>query len=366
MMNLPEDIIMEILSRLSVKSLLQLRCVCKALRTLISHPRFVKIHLRRQQELPAIGLIYPRSKDDPSQNDDDSAVDVDLESLLGLRNENAVTILDSCHGLLCIDYRFHSHHFFGPSRELMLWNPSTRQRNHIPNPSFGGHVNYLFCFLYDSDADDYKIVRILYLQAIKTTLVDVFSLKSNEWRTIEETHASLIMSGPAMYFNGNIHWIAHSYEHKRGLVIAAFSIREEKFLEMELPCQRYITKLMVLGECLYVGGVYSAYGESLSCLEMWVMEEYGIKESWKKVTCFPYSVGEDLNGSLPVVLRFLENGLFLVAHDKKLVLCDPKNSTWKNITSYKKAEYYRKEVSLYVETLVSPYCGDGGSRIPVQ
>ena len=58
---------------------------------------------------------------------------------------------------------------------------------------------------------------------------------------------------------------------------------------------------------------------------------------------------------LPYVLRSLENGLLLVAHDRKLLLCDSKNSTWKNITNYKQVEYYQKEASLYIETLVSPY-----------
>ena len=51
-----------------------------------------------------------------------------------------------------------------------------------------------------------------------------------------------------------------------------------------------------------------------------------MNESWKKVTSFSYSVGDDLNGSLPIVLRFfLENGHFLIAHDGKLVLCDAKH-----------------------------------------
>ena len=102
------------------------------------------------------------------------------------------------------------------------------------------------------------------------------------------------------------------------------------------------------------------YDICLYCHEMWVMEEHGIKGSnpWKRVISFPYSVRDDhfnLYGSfLPYVLPS-EKGLLLVAHGRKLLLCDSKNSTWKNITNYKQVEHYRKEVTLYIETLVSPY-----------
>lgn len=43
--NLPLDLIGSILSRLPVKCLLQLQCVCRAWRDLISNPKFAKYHL---------------------------------------------------------------------------------------------------------------------------------------------------------------------------------------------------------------------------------------------------------------------------------------------------------------------------------
>ncbi|MCI32976.1 F-box/kelch-repeat protein, partial [Trifolium medium] len=42
---LPFDLIIEILSRLPVKLLLQFRCVCKSWKSLISDPKFAKKHL---------------------------------------------------------------------------------------------------------------------------------------------------------------------------------------------------------------------------------------------------------------------------------------------------------------------------------
>ena len=40
-----DELIAEILYRLPVKTLMQLKCVCKSWKTLISHPSFTKLHL---------------------------------------------------------------------------------------------------------------------------------------------------------------------------------------------------------------------------------------------------------------------------------------------------------------------------------
>ena len=95
--------------------------------------------------------------------------------------------------------------------------------------------------------------------------------------------------------------------------------------------------------------------------DMWVMNEYDNKESWKMVTSFPYSVGDDLDRSsgFPIVLSVLENGVLLVYNEGKLVLFYSKNNTWKNVTAgNEKVEFYVGRVGLFMETLVSPYGGD--------
>ena len=53
---------------------------------------------------------------------------------------------------------------------------------------------------------------------------------------MEEIHASEIASGSAMFFHGNVYWLAliNSGQHKNRSIIA-FSLRKEKFQDMELP-----------------------------------------------------------------------------------------------------------------------------------
>lgn len=350
---IPEVIMVNILSRLPVKSLLRFRCVCKAWCTLISHPQFVETHLRQQHKRPVIGLVVPHSVDDPLHKDD---LAVDLELHLGIPNKRTTTVLDSCNGLLCVVDCYYGFYSLKPPQKLILWNPSTRQCNHIPCPSFVGYQNCMYSFFYDPGSDDYKIVRIFTFLGKAKTGIDIFTLKTNKWRRVEETHSSVIGYWSATYFNGNLHWLAFSYggygEDERSSMVA-FSLREEKFQEMELPSQRAVFGLRVLGGCLCVDGLYTN--------DKWVMEEYGIKESWKSLIAFPYRVGDGSSWKLPRVLRFLENGVLLVLHDGKLVLCDSKNNTWKIITSYCSSAPYEREVGLYIQTLVSPY-GSGDRR----
>ena len=64
---LPLHIIDNILLRLPVKSLLWLRCVCKARCTLISHPQFAKTHLQlpQTQAKTRLCIINFEEKDNP-------------------------------------------------------------------------------------------------------------------------------------------------------------------------------------------------------------------------------------------------------------------------------------------------------------
>lgn len=81
---------------------------------------------------------------------------------------NSLTSGGSCNGLILIgvdntrDFRRRDY----ISRHLLLWNPSTRQLNHIPpvsypKPRYPLHSDrYLYGLGYDDSTDDYKIVCI--------------------------------------------------------------------------------------------------------------------------------------------------------------------------------------------------------------
>ena len=56
--SLPDDVVSDILSRLPVKCVSRLRCVCTGWRALISDPGFAALHRSRQAEPLIIASIY--------------------------------------------------------------------------------------------------------------------------------------------------------------------------------------------------------------------------------------------------------------------------------------------------------------------
>ena len=54
---LPNDLIIEVLSFSNVKSLTQMKCVCKSWNSIISDPKFAKLHLKQSARNPHLVLV---------------------------------------------------------------------------------------------------------------------------------------------------------------------------------------------------------------------------------------------------------------------------------------------------------------------
>jgi hypothetical protein len=54
---LPDDLIIEVLSFLTMKLLMRLRCVCKSWNALVSNPKFIKIHQKKSERNKNLVLI---------------------------------------------------------------------------------------------------------------------------------------------------------------------------------------------------------------------------------------------------------------------------------------------------------------------
>ncbi|XP_047314352.1 F-box protein CPR1-like [Impatiens glandulifera] len=125
---LPDEILELILSRLPVKCLLNLRCVSKSWLTLISRPKFVKLHLKQSVQTKINLSLYLSCINRPSsfyRVDFDSLekndgylqpVEVNYNPLSHL--DNRTNIYGSCDGLICISNSMDI---------VLLWNSSTRR-----------------------------------------------------------------------------------------------------------------------------------------------------------------------------------------------------------------------------------------------
>ncbi|KAM0956031.1 hypothetical protein ACFX2A_024857 [Malus domestica] len=353
------DIIIEILSRLPVRSLLQFRCVCKSWRALISNPHFVTKHLSHAvltcmnntrtftlfiSSTRIHSIVHIALNDQQS----DSHVRVTVKELdfpVMIPDIVLTRIVGSCNGLICLEVN---------CNKIIIWNPCTGQSKVLPKPLYSGSLFYGFG--YDSTTDDYKVIR----GSSKTTLgskevtIQVFSLKSDSWRSADDDHGNYIhLEGKGCFLNGALHWVEVSMVASR---ILSFDLAEEKFKE-KLP-------LPYLGNknCVFVG-----VGVSKNCLfvysyplemdlRIWVMKEYGVAKSWTEVVKISLDqiLPEERNESFKP-LCILENDEVLLDYKRNiLALYNPKGKTFRNI-----AIGTQSEVALYMEALVSPVTGRG-------
>lgn len=180
---LPHEILVEILSRLPVKSLLRFRSVCKRWYCLITDPQFVTLHLNQSSKQSEKILISPTLYWSVTH-----FYSIDLKSC----NQHEMERLDfppdirgswetvignsSCNGLvlLIIDHK-----------KLILWNPSTRECREIayPNSTKYRLDTGIYGLGYDSVNDDYKLGVVFFTDGHHPSyVIYLFSLKTNRWK----------------------------------------------------------------------------------------------------------------------------------------------------------------------------------------
>ncbi|KAA8516862.1 hypothetical protein F0562_017320 [Nyssa sinensis] len=299
MSDLPAEVVTDILTRLPVKTLLRFRCVSKPWCALIDSRDFVKFHLKRSIETKSnLSLIlrycYLYSVDLESL---DNAVEVDHP----LKCDNYETqVLGSCNGLLCLS---------NSEVDIVVWNPSIRKHRKLPlmqiefPPGLRGSCFSHFVvygFGHDVVNDEYKLVRMVQFYGVDLdsfeSEVKVCNLKSNSWRRIPDfPYYLLYKQWNGMLVSGALHWVVtRKPESDTANLIAAFDIRTEDYRlvpQPEYSDENFHMNVGVLGGCLSIFCNYYSVR-----VDIWVMKEYGVKESWTNL----FSVSQ------PTVIRSFE------------------------------------------------------------
>nr|POF06191.1 f-box/kelch-repeat protein [Quercus suber] len=143
----------------------------------------------------------------------------------------------------------------------ILWNPSIHKSVFLPSPGVRFPSSYepmeYLGFGYDPITDDYKVVRLVYLhgwdersfQGEEPSVVQIYSLRTNAWRTIPGPGHRYIIKEQSLsvFVNGSVHWLAHvgnvdtdseddySDDDPPCNVIFTFNIRDEVFCKMDVP-----------------------------------------------------------------------------------------------------------------------------------
>lgn len=296
MSDVPTEIITAIFSRLPVKSLLRFRCVSKTLCCLIDSPYFIKYHLNQSlisksnshRTIISVcnGKIYSSEFD---------------SNRLNLLSQLGTEIVGSCNGLLCL--------LLG--QEIYLFNPSTREHKLLPSLPDRASRREVYGFGYDSVNDDYKVVRIRrHLKKPEREFM-VYSLMSNSWRRIEDfpyifygiLHPSGSVMDQSVFVNGALHWLVtlksevevsnsnltwNDYYDQVNVDprILSFDLANEEYCLIPIPEILDLQDIYISIRVGELGGRLCLYCER-RCLDYnldgWVMNCYGVKESWTRL-----------------------------------------------------------------------------------
>ncbi|KAJ9553809.1 hypothetical protein OSB04_017854 [Centaurea solstitialis] len=324
---LPGELLSEILIRVSAKPLARMRSVSKPWNHLLSQPSFIKSHLHHSLHInnnnDEILLVLL------SGNYDDSfSVTAHLSRSPHLRLPDffifpnnpdhcnlSVTFLGSVNGLICYGFRTYPNDYL-----IQIWNPSLSAV--LTLPPFNGLDWFLiddsthefhFRFGYDPKTDDYKLVKFMsymlppadpidysypdIIQARRYFLndrndvkeVEVYSMRNGSWKLIENrlpSHVIRITDEDVVCADGHdgiLHWIGSVNGNKQTIV--TFDLGVETFGEICL------SNSVILERDWNGLGFYSGRLCVMSCkkgyeYEVWVMNEYGVAESWTKLRIF--------------------------------------------------------------------------------
>ncbi|KAM5578409.1 hypothetical protein ABKV19_008628 [Rosa sericea] len=335
---LPEELIIQILLWLPIKSLLQFTSVCKSWNTLIKHNTFIKNHLkltsnRITRDGPLLLLRHcPREPNVEQYSlhlDNHTFQEYSKPQLPAKSFNECFRIVGSCNGLILL-----SDDYLTETNTFILWNPSIRKSITIPKPHIPHSQYYtVYGFGFDAKRDDYKILQLVYEGHNRgSPEVELYSLNSRSWKSITAAspkHEIARSMWSQVFVNGFIHFIGYS---KKGEafhnVVLGFDVCEEVFHEIKMPedlaSEAPNMFISVIGKSLSV----QHYDIIHNCWNVWVMREYGAVESWTKQFTIDILTP---NFRVTRVLGSSKNGEFLLEMYKgkkgEIVLHDPKKNT---------------------------------------
>ncbi|XP_057425865.1 F-box/kelch-repeat protein At3g23880-like [Lotus japonicus] len=301
---LPEELVIEILSCLPVKSHVRFRCVSESWNSLISDSQFVKLHLHRSYarnvdfahmllligcHTDNFGRTYASSRSVSSLLE--SPWDIEV-SRSGIEGDHSI---GSCNGLICLrkvisDDPFHVYYNLNKNW-VRFWNPATRLMAPY-SPTLHGE-GLSFGFGYDCSSDTYKVVAV---KPSTDTMMNVYNMGDTCWRRIQVSPLPpLHLRGAAVYVSNTLNWLASlDIIHKNyemldtdPSLIVSFDLGKENYAQhLSVPCPRrrdefhdFCLTLGVLRGCLCV----SQDDRNTGNLVIWQMKEFGVHGSWTQL-----------------------------------------------------------------------------------
>ncbi|CAK7350766.1 unnamed protein product [Dovyalis caffra] len=291
---LPHDVTRDILMRLPLKTIIQSRGVCRTWRSLLSDSCFSKLQRERAQS-----MLVLRS---PSSCVSRKAAGVGP-------NEFYMVDLESA-GVLGRNH-------------VMKFNT----KNNLPtcHVELVGSCNGLLC-LFDKNSK-----KSFYLCSPMTGEICIFG--EDEWKSIGEIPFPAYKKFFGVSLNGALHWIVNLDDDEYPDLICALDIDIQRIRPMSPPngFRKDTTEMSlgVLRDRLFICDNMTLYD-----LDIWVMKDYGIKDSWtKEIVITKNSLSSMLQNCFLQPVMVSKDGKVLISSDSNaLVWYDPTSKSFTDVT----------------------------------
>ncbi|XP_026381801.1 F-box protein CPR1-like [Papaver somniferum] len=247
-----------------------------------------------------------------------------------------IEIVGSCNGLILMRC---SKDYLGSRR--WLWNPCTKELKGIVNPTIKHGLLDYHGIGYNRDTDDYSTIVVAtryierYSNRYRVYEIELCTLGSKLRNTVFGIVSYEIISmdgkAEAIFVFGAFHWIGRRLPSNR-LCIVSFDIRRENFIEV-------VVTPLVSDILNNVDNNHKALGDLAGCLcfirtyggfniDVWVMKDYNVSESWTKLFIARLPVVEKSINSVKLLWEFKNGEVLFVTttesdHKNRLVLYDP-------------------------------------------
>ncbi|XP_065852782.1 F-box protein CPR1-like [Euphorbia lathyris] len=374
MSKIPHDIISDILLLLPIESLVRFRCLSKPLCSIIDSSDFIRLHLSHSLNTRSNLRIILRDWNLYSVDFDSLDAAAAAESFdHPLQSGGGTEAVGSCHGLVFLR---------NSERNLALYNPSTRRYKRVPvseiePPDNSLKTGYVFYgFGYDSVNEDYKLIRMATFvgdddgcEFIQYDYeVKVYSLKNDSWKKIKGLpfylrflhkpfYQVLHRRGYGVFAFNSLHWaMPHWPELGVRNSIVAFDIAGENFREVYQPDYGSNRLNFQVDVGVLEGKLCVMCNSQHEYVDLWVMEEYGVKESWRKL--FSFRSTKPLMFLRPLSYSKDGSKVLLEVNDQKLVWYDWNKRSVKTVKIQEGPRSFGAE--MFVGSLVQ--IGDGESE----
>ncbi|KAL3642419.1 hypothetical protein CASFOL_013234 [Castilleja foliolosa] len=345
----PEEIMLCILTRLPVKSILRFKSVCKPWLELFSTPEFIKLH-QGQFSSDSKNKFFIAHKFNQSGNNTPNLSFFNIES-----NEKKPTFVGSpfgdvetdmvgcCNGLICIIERLRCRR-----EAICIWNPALNLSKTVSLPSIARRSgeSVSLGFGYDAETDDYKVVRILSWESLKSEEnmingAEVYSVNADSWTRIEpgfqfhvtRTFKNDIVLGTRnnTIVNGNPYWVAKVDDNGSAIIVKRNHSNVLVYFDMKKMVFRTVPHsrldLEDVADLVDWNGTLAACvcDKMVGSLDVWVFDEG--EQIWTKSCSFDPPSCPAYVLDVKRFVQFSRDGkvVYVCRRDDRIYLFDPEN-----------------------------------------